>query len=393
MEKIYMDDNSSRSRRKNKFNASVVLSFAVAIFAVVSIAVASISNVSYAVGEDLGTDFTFYEKSGSAGYNALVYASDQKLATKVSLLFADPSFTIRAYCVEHNNSNIENNVVYTKDSEITDYSLLYLLSSGENYLKSQGVTDANAITWIMQAAIWIHMYNEAGGASLSSTNPHYIENPSLFTGATALFLDTGEGELVDTPIIMGTATKTPGALVSELVTKADTATTPIDSIVLNKSDDTILQISNGDYRTPKISATASGNMESYTVSVSGIDGAYMADEEGNRLEASKVFSPSDSFYVIIPKDKVTETAQQLQIQATGKFNGLDGYYYKSGSRQKVVTVRTVPSTKSVGIEFEVVGVPDTGMTTAQTIYFIGLIVLLCGVGIVYANAKPVESKQ
>ena len=33
------------------------------------------------------------------------------------------------------------------------------------------------------------------------------------------------------------------------------------------------------------------------------------------------------------------------------------------------------------------------MNTAQTIYFIGLIVLLCGVGIVYANVKPVEAKQ
>ena len=27
------------------------------------------------------------------------------------------------------------------------------------------------------------------------------------------------------------------------------------------------------------------------------------------------------------------------------------------------------------------------------VFFIGLIVLLCGVGIVYANTKPVESKQ
>ena len=31
------------------------------------------------------------------------------------------------------------------------------------------------------------------------------------------------------------------------------------------------------------------------------------------------------------------------------------------------------------------------MSAAQTIYFIGLIVLLCGVGIVYANAKPIEN--
>ena len=44
-----------------------------------------------------------------------------------------------------------------------------------------------------------------------------------------------------------------------------------------------------------------------------------------------------------------------------------------------------------GTDYNVVGAPDTGMSAAQTIYFIGLIVLLCGVGIVYANAKPIEN--
>jgi len=392
MEKIYMDDNhSSRNRHKNKFNASVVLSFAVAIFAIFSIAVASMNNISYAAGEDLGTDFTFHQKQNATGLASFIYASGQKGTTRVNLLYADAAMTIRAYCVEHNNDNIVDGVVYTKDAEITDYSLLYLLSSGENYLKSQGVTDANAITWIMQSAIWVHMYNAAGGNGIASTNPHYIENVSVFTSATSLLID--EGGMTDTAVSMGTATKTPGALVSELVTKAEATTTPIDSLTLNKGDGSISKVENGDYMTSRISATASSNMESYTVAVSGIDGAYVVDESGNKLEASKVFNPSDSFYVVIPKDKVTETAQQLRVQATGKFNGLDGYYYKSGAHQKVVTVRTVPSAKSTGIEYEVVGVPDTGMTTAQTIYFIGLIVLLCGVGIVYANAKPVESKQ
>ena len=37
-------------------------------------------------------------------------------------------------------------------------------------------------------------------------------------------------------------------------------------------------------------------------------------------------------------------------------------------------------------------VPDTGVTAAQTIYFIGLIILLSGVGIIYANVKPAENK-
>ena len=50
-----------------------------------------------------------------------------------------------------------------------------------------------------------------------------------------------------------------------------------------------------------------------------------------------------------------------------------------------------PGTDQAGVEL--VFAPDTGMNTTQTIYFIGLIVLLCGVGIVYANAKPVQVKQ
>ena len=56
-------------------------------------------------------------------------------------------------------------------------------------------------------------------------------------------------------------------------------------------------------------------------------------------------------------------------------------------------VKTGEKTISKGTDVEFVGTDDTGMTTVQTIYFIGLIVLLCGVGIVYANAKPVQVKQ
>ena len=59
----------------------------------------------------------------------------------------------------------------------------------------------------------------------------------------------------------------------------------------------------------------------------------------------------------------------------------------------VVTVTGDTMDVSGGLSIEIVGAPDTGMNTAQTIYFIGLIVLLCGVGIVYANAKPVDARQ
>ena len=61
--------------------------------------------------------------------------------------------------------------------------------------------------------------------------------------------------------------------------------------------------------------------------------------------------------------------------------------------QKVITVTSSTTLTGDATTMEVTGVPDTGVSSAQTIYFVGLIVLLCGVGIVYANAKPVQVKQ
>ena len=43
-----------------------------------------------------------------------------------------------------------------------------------------------------------------------------------------------------------------------------------------------------------------------------------------------------------------------------------------------------------GKQFDLAPAPDTGISAGQTIYFVGLIVLLCGVGIIYANAKPTQ---
>ena len=93
------------------------------------------------------------------------------------------------------------------------------------------------------------------------------------------------------------------------------------------------------------------------------------------------------------ENKVTEKLQKIKVTVTGTFDGiLIGRYYTSSSYQTVVTVENSTTTADASTTLEVVGSPDTGMSSVQTIYFIGLIVLLCGIGIIYANAKPVEEK-
>lgn len=399
MEKIYMEENKSQKNR-SIVDFSVVLSFAVAFFAIFSLVAVGFNKVSYAAPDsDLGSNFTFYEKkSNTSEGHYFVYAagSTNPMNTKVNFLYADSAMTVKVYCVERNVA-IVSGLEYTREQVIDDYALLTLLSTGESYLKSQGVTNDLAITWIMQSAIWVHMYNkEAAKGTVSESNPHYIPNVNEIKNATALSLN--DGDLAgDKAVSLGASpTKTPGALVNALVSSAEGATQPVNSLTVNKSDDEISKLDSGDYMTSKISVSASSNLKNFTVSLSGIDGIYMVDEDGNKIDSNKSFNPSDSFYVVIPKDKVSETAQTLKVNVNGTFTGLDGYRYMASgdsSKQKVVTVRSFDTEVSKGIDFEIVGAPDTGMNTAQTIYFIGLVVLLCGVGIVYANAKPVESKQ
>ena len=91
------------------------------------------------------------------------------------------------------------------------------------------------------------------------------------------------------------------------------------------------------------------------------------------------------------------------IVGAGKGLGTSlGKKFGANDFRVVLMARNADSLDSYAKEFQAEGIEvytkttdaadDTGMSKAQTIYFIGLIVLLCGVGIVYANAKPVESK-
>ena len=144
---------------------------------------------------------------------------------------------------------------------------------------------------------------------------------------------------------------------------------------------------------PQLQPSASSSFTGYDAALAGIDGAFAVDENGNELTLTNV-DASKKFYIRIPAEKVTKTVQKVTVNVTGHFSASAVQYYVSKSNEGHQRLASVTSgNKNGGEEVEFVGTDDTGMNTAQTIYFIGLIVLLCGVGIVYANVKPVEAKQ
>lgn len=403
-----MEDNNNKKGKKSVVNVSVVLSFAVAIFAIFSLVMADLSlgqrsNVSYAAPDTLPSSFTFNTGDGLIGSGLDGNNINRTFGTRMYMANNDPDTPV--FCVEHANDNINNNETYTSDVDIEDYGLLYLLnSSSANGIQISDVTGEEGKyvdSWITQVAIWVYLYEKNGGSNIETTSPHYISPDELLAikSANKIVRRIGgdPGNVVNVYGADGNGDNLYDRYVSVLVTNALKASSLVKlDVTLENKEISTTEKKDFYYSAPiRVTGSPSSALKSYTVSLNGVDGAVAVDKDLEELPGV-VTNPgvNSEFYVRIPADKITKEIQKVTVSVNGTFDTLEGkYYVGTGDLQKVVTVKAGEKTISDGTEVEFYGSDDTGMSTAQTIYFIGLIVLLCGVGIVYANAKPVQVKQ
>ena len=407
MEKIYMEESKEKKQKKSVIDFSVVLSFVIAIFSMFSLAVFGIvnnqgSNISYAVPVTDQT-LTFYKGTQSDESSQLfvtAYKGDDR-----TVFFAVPMYYSQAgninpiFCIEHNNENVATGTTYTKSTVISDYGLLYLLNNSFVNEKNivSGTTNKYIEGWITQVAIWMYLYDQekAANGSVNSTSPNYISDADINAIKQVTKIEVGYDAMSNTyDRDFGESIYT--KYIQPLLTAAKNASN-IKKLSVTKGSENISKTSDGKfYQSPLVTVTGnpSGDFQKYDVSLSGIEGAFLVDESGNSLTATNI-TPGKKFYVRVPAEKVTTTIQKIQIGVTGYFNSLTGHTYTSANanHQKIVSVTGTTKLESDGTDVEFVGSPDTGMNMTQTIYFIGLVVLLCGVGIVYANTKAVSVKQ
>ena len=382
----------SQRKRKERINVGVLFSFVFSMLAVLSLSLYGIVNVqqskvSYAAPTSVldNDSFTFYVRPD---VDLRVYQTSLADSFRVPMYYADSSYTIPVYCVEE-QAPVDSNVTYNKDNSIVDYGLLYLLNNtavnGVKVLPT-GVSNAYTETAVTQLAIWMYQHEVgAENSTISDTDLNIIKNSQVIR-----YVENGTTEQnISVPNLYTT-------YIQPLVTKARSASSVKELEIVKENDDLVL---NGDwYSTSLIGVNSnSDGFLSYDVSVNGIEGVRVVDAQGNEMTTTEL--PLDKkFKVLIPKASVTTTSQNLSIGVKGKFNGLDGKYYTGVSRtgsalQKVVTVTGNIVYVEKGTSIEVVGAPDTANNAIQILYFIGLIILLSGVGIIYANAKPVQVKQ
>ncbi len=402
------EKSQGRKSRRSVVDFSVALSFVIAIFSMFSLATFGVvanqkTGISYAAPTTTGDTLTFYKGTQSDGSSQLFVTGykgdDRSVNFAVPMYYSSTGNVNPIFCIEHNNDNVETGTTYNKGQIISDYGLLYLLSN--SYVNGKKIVNIGSTNdyvegWITQVAIWVYLYDQekAAKGSVASTSPNYISDEDLAAIKAVTMIEVGYDAMIDTyDKNFGESIYT--KYIEPLVSAAKNASST-KKLTVSKGSGDITKTSDGKYyQSPIITVTGlpEADFESYDVSLSGIEGAFLVDESGNQLSGSGI-AAGKKFYVRVPADKVTTKVQVVNINVSGVFDSLTGHIYTAGADyQKIVSVTGTTVREDAGTEVEFVGSPDTGMNMTQTIYFIGLVVLLCGVGIVYANTKTAENKQ
>ena len=404
MKKIYMKNNNKQSTFQQVFQSqlSKKLTASMVLVAFFSFLLIGVGNVSYAapvtIPEDgLGDSFTTQLREnfrilGSASNNQTFTVEGYQSTTGIPI-----------FCLERNVGFAGDTVLTKSNDAITDQGLLYTMAKTypHEYFKYYGKDTQfpdQVQVWLTQAAIWQYLYET--GADQNLGKPEELQT---MQDVRSIYWEDDDGYHVCdidgcyTSDIQADSTATfYDTYIAPIVKNAKQATSVNGQMTISKANDEMSMTDDGYYQTSLItvSNTAPSNLVSFKVRIDGApDGTIIVDEEGQEVEDT---TGLEKFYVRIPADKVTEDNKDMQIAVDGTFRGYEGYYYRATGAQTVSTVYTtdVPHTAYLPINITYTPeVPDTGMNLAQSIYFIGLIVLLCGVGIIYANTKPKQRQQ
>ena len=399
------DLQEEKSQKKKKgfqrqVELPVALSVLVVAFALFSVASFGLINrqvdtVSYAAPDD---GFTVLMRDSSS---TEAYAGVAGMHEGGSSYFYVPYYysntdsdANRIFCVEK-GVEVRSGAEYTSGSEVTDYGLIYLLQHsypGHTDVVGGGAEDYVEI-WATQAAIWLYQHEKHPGDTKYTLAATGLDSLDELENATTFRVMGGPDPSNPKSTVTGVYTKIRNLV--DAAKRASTAGFQVYDFNISRADKMTKTTDGKYYQTSLISIVGdpSDALINYDiVNIKGVDGIKIVDESGKDLAPTGI-AAGKKFYLRIPADKIADKTVHISYDINAHYKYDSATYYVSTGRQTMADLDDQVGLLQKGDGFNLVGSPDTGMNAAQTIYFIGLIVLLCGVGIVYANTKPVESKQ
>ena len=416
MEKIYMENNQNQKQTRqtkktfNMLNVTVGLSFAIAFIAIASILLVVAFKPSYSY-ESLDT---LPESVKAQTIDKHLKGNNAQVATFLfKLQYGNDNKTSRGICLEYGVAYGGNGAVLTQDGSIEDVGLIYLIqrldeigaqiesdySSNNNFgCTSSSCSGEDIAAWVKQNAVWAYQAEKLG-----TTNPEVYVSDFDYNAIKTSTSVSSNSDLREVYNCPGDEAWFDHYGVSAAVSEALTKNGTLDdvSITLSVANEGNSQwVESGDfYRTGKINVeTLGASSNSVSATLNGIDNAklYGCPASGDCSEIKDLTNISltsyDHFRIYVPKDAVSTEKKNVTVVFNYNFDVISGYYYKANGHQTVTMLGTLPKEVSKGLDFSIVKVPDTATDISGTIYVVGLIVLLSGLGILYINVRKQKTQ-
>ena len=394
MEKIYMHDSEKNVKRGKK--KQIVLGGALlSIVAVAALVITTFSGISFAIPEEgvvLGDTFT----------SAAIVTNDR-------IIGETGNFTVNRFATTANDTVFclerdipyEPNLEYKKDITINDAGLVYLMANlyPSVSFKADDGSDLSlgAQVWLTQSAIWIY-------AAQNNYPNNTTMTQELITSVLTekKIYDTSMNtvaEVTDADVAAGKQTLYQKYGIDKLLADANTLKSiPANRLDVTRKTNNISLTSDGKYyQTDYISVVGTvssekiGKFNGYQVTLANApEGTIVIDEDGNEIKDLSNFSVGTKFAVRVPVANLKESNKELQISVLGSFDTYIAHRYVYTGSQTVTAVKRINNNLSAPLNIQMnytPTVPNTALDNTNTLFFIGIILLLSGLGVFYTSAK------
>lgn len=352
--------------------------------------------------------------------------TDGKTNAIIEFLSNDSNYLL--YCSDRNNPNIDNAVTLTKGNQM-DYKIAYVLTHGYNkqYLmedgfsevleqgSSSGTETAQARgkdmvnLWITQAAIW-NLQNSFTSTELNNEPIRYTLSDIGYYRLTS-----GSGNLSSAKLwqyveaLVDGANNSKDPSTATLSVTGDTKWTKSDNI--SKSGLITVASSNG-----------AGTISNYSLILQLpeelADAVKLYTEDGKEVQEDSTaelggtcseepcpkqkpykVDGQKKMYLTLDNNKLDKSKEyniKMNVYANLTYDAAFQYIDNSNQCNGVACQPSVlvgPTTKNIAGALDFKIVPDTASSLSKTIYYIGFIILLSGVGIIYANIRPKKQES
>lgn len=346
----------------------------------------------------------------------------------------DTTGTYLLYCSDRNNDRYEHNDVLKKSSEKLPYGYVTILKATHEIDPIYGYildgsykeyTDKEQMkkmtnTWITQMALWGYQGTitepEINFDQLQYKINEISGNVNLANKNVLLFRGTDvtskESYLV--------AKNVWNSYVASLIQKAKSAKDPSDTNLnvtadkdgwtksdnISKSGLITIAPSNGEAKISNYSIILevpediSDSIKLYTEDGkevildknSEIGGACAPNQDCSNKKPYKI-EGTPKLYLTIDNNKMDKSKEyniKMNVYANISYDAAYMYTNDSGKQPSILVG---PETKDIQGSLDLKIIPDTASSLSKSIYYIGFIVLLCGVGMIYANVRPKRQEE